>query len=161
MSADENVKLAQRVLEQLQQHSLTLATAESLTGGMLGETIVSVPGASNCYSGGVITYWTSTKAQLLGVDQALLAAGGPVQAEVATQMATGVSQLLGTNLGLATTGVAGPGDTVDGPAGRVYVAVSTNGVTSVRKHQFSGERNEVRQQAVAAVLRLAAESLER
>jgi nicotinamide-nucleotide amidase len=100
----------------------SLATAESLTGGQLGSTITTIPGASKIYRGGVIAYASDLKTDLLGVSQSLLAEGGAVQAQVALEMATGVAQRLDAEFGLAVTGVAGP-DSQDGHLpGTVFVA---------------------------------------
>ena len=100
----------------------SVATAESLTGGQLGSTITSIPGASKIYRGGVIAYATDLKTDLLGVSQSLLAEGGAVQAQVALEMATGAAQRLDAEFGLAVTGVAGP-DSQDGHLpGTVFVA---------------------------------------
>lgn len=102
----------------------TVAVAESLTGGLLGGALSSVPGASAVFRGGVIAYATELKASLLGVDPALLAREGAVHPDVAAQMARGAADRLGATWGLATTGVAGP-DPQDGrPVGEVYVAVA-------------------------------------
>jgi nicotinamide-nucleotide amidase len=105
----------------------TLATAESLTGGWVGSAVTSVPGASRVYRGGVVAYATDLKHQLLGVDAALLARVGAVDAEVAGTMAEGVRDRLGADYGLSTTGVAGP-DPQDGhPPGTVWVGIATPG----------------------------------
>ena len=90
-----------------------MAAAESLTGGLVAAALTDVPGASNAFRGGVVAYATELKAQLLGVDVAMLKRHGPVYAPVAAAMADGVRQRLGATIGVATTGVAGPG-----PAGR-------------------------------------------
>jgi nicotinamide-nucleotide amidase len=98
--------------------------AESLTGGMLCSALIDVPGASAVVRGGVVSYATDLKHRLLGVDAGLLAANGPVDPDVATQMAHGVRERLGADWGVATTGVAGP-DPQDGiAAGTVYIAVA-------------------------------------
>ena len=109
----------------LHQMRAKLATAESLTGGLVGAAITAVPGASQVYRGGVVAYATDLKTQLLGVDVALLARVGAVDAEVAGRMAEGARDRLGADYGLATTGVAGP-DSQDGkPPGTLWVAVAT------------------------------------
>lgn len=151
--------LSAQVFDLFSQRGLTLATAESLTGGAVASALVDTPGASAYFRGGVVTYATDLKAQILGVDNALLAAGGPVQAPVAGQMARGVANLCGARVGVSTTGVAGPGATVDGPAGRVFVGVAFNGVTEVREFSFVGDRDEVRFRAVAAALEAVLETV--
>jgi nicotinamide-nucleotide amidase len=136
----------------------TIAVAESLTGGLVVADLVSVPGASAVVRGGVVAYATELKHVLLGVDAALLAAGGPVQAAVAEQMASGVRARLGADVGLATTGVAGPDPQNGHPPGEVWIAVaSAAGARSVRL-ELGGDRDAVRRETVVAVLGLALES---
>lgn len=133
----------------------TLAVAESLTGGLVAARLVAVPGASTVLRGGVTAYATDLKATLLGVDAALLDARGAVDPEVARQMAQGARQAMGADVGLATTGVAGP-DPQDGKApGLVFVAVATPEHVEVRELHLAGDRTAVREAAVAHVLRLA------
>jgi nicotinamide-nucleotide amidase len=100
----------------------TVATAESLTGGQLGATITSIPGASQIFRGGVIAYATDLKSSLLGVSESVLAEGGAVQAQVALEMATGVANSLNADFGLAVTGVAGPASQDGHLPGTVFVA---------------------------------------
>jgi nicotinamide-nucleotide amidase len=108
----------------LSERGQTVAVAESLTGGMVCAALIEVPGASVAVRGAVVAYATELKHRLLDVDGDLLARNGPVDPEVAAQMALGVRERLGADWGLATTGVAGP-DPQDGvPAGRVYLAVA-------------------------------------
>ena len=147
---------APEVVATLVGASRTIATAESLTGGMVCAALTSVPGASAVVRGSVVAYATDLKAQVLGVDQDLLAAGGAVQAEVARQMATGVCRVLGSDIGVATTGVAGP-DPQDGRAvGTVFVAVATGSAVTVRELALSGNRASIREETVAAALALVA-----
>lgn len=125
-AADEAIdQRARQVVALLTRLGRTLATAESLTGGLVGAAITSVPGASHVYRGGVVSYATDLKHLLLGVDAGLLAQVGPVDAEVAEAMADGVRSRLTADVGLATTGVAGP-EPQDGKApGTVWIGVST------------------------------------
>lgn len=141
-----------RLLGELQGSGLTLATAESLTGGALASRVVDVPGASNTFRGGVVTYASDTKVELLGVDSRLIADGGPVQAQVAAQMAQGVTRLFNADVGVSTTGVAGPGDTADGPSGLVFIGAHFPEGTRTEVHRFSGSREQVRAQSVNAAL---------
>jgi len=137
-----------------------VAVAESLTGGLVSAALTEVPGASVVVRGGVLAYATDLKAAVLGVDEGLLAQVGPVDADVAGQMADGVRLLMGATYGLATTGVAGP-DEVDGkPVGTVYVAVAGPGSARVKALRLTGDRGEVRAQSVLAVLTLLAEELD-
>lgn len=138
----------------------TVAVAESLTGGLVAAGLTDVAGASAVVRGGVLAYATDLKAQVLGVDQGLLARVGAVDADVAEQMASGVRSLMGATYGLATTGVAGP-DQADGkPVGTVYVAVVGPEGSRVKALNLSGDRGEVRANSVLAVLALLAEELD-
>jgi nicotinamide-nucleotide amidase len=140
----------------------TLAVAESLTGGLVAAEITSVPGASKVFRGSVTAYATELKHELLGVDAALLAARGAVDPQVAAQMAAGVRKALGTDWGIATTGVAGP-EPQDGQAvGTVFVAVdgpvradsgSARG-GKVEALRLNGDREEIRRESVRSVLAL-------
>lgn len=146
---------ARALLTALGAHGWTLAAAESLTGGLVTATLVAVPGASAVLRGGVVAYATDLKASLLGVDPALLAAVGAVDPEVARQMAQGVRRAAGADVGLATTGVAGP-DPQDGHApGRVHVAVATPDAVHERTLDLPGDRAAVRAGSVTALLALA------
>ncbi|MCC2335251.1 CinA family protein [Cellulomonas wangsupingiae] len=157
MSASPEV--AARVLDALARRGRSLAVAESLTGGLVTATFVEVPGASAVLRGGVVAYATDLKAALLGVDRVLLAARGAVDPDVAVAMARGVRERLTADVGLATTGVAGP-DPQDGqPVGTVHVAVVTGDVCEVRSLELPGDRGAVRAAACAAVLALASEVL--
>ena len=132
----------------------TVATAESLTGGLVCAALTSVPGSSAVVRGSVVAYATELKAELLGVDADLLATGGAVQAEVARQMATGVRRVLGADVGIATTGVAGP-DPQDGRSvGTVFVAVAFADRVVARELALSGDRTAIRTTTVARALDL-------
>jgi len=142
------------LLASLEARGWTLATAESLTGGLLCATIVDVPGASRVLRGAVVAYATDVKASVLGVDGELLSAHGAVHPEVARQMAQRVRGVLGADVGLATTGVAGP-DPQDGhDPGTVFVAASSPVATEVRAVRLAGGRGAVRAGAVDAALAL-------
>ena len=145
---------ATEVVEALRERGLTIAVAESLTGGMVAADLVSVPGASTVFVGGVIAYATRLKAELLGVDPELLAREGAIHPLVAEQMATGVRAATGSDVGLATTGAAGP-DAQDGhEPGDVWIGLSTpRGATSTRLN-LSGDRATIRRATVDAALTL-------
>ncbi|WP_439646300.1 CinA family protein [Sanguibacter suarezii] len=146
---------AAQVLASLGRAGRSLAVAESLTGGMLAATLVDVPGASSVFRGAVVAYATDLKSALLGVDPALLDSRGAVDPEVALQMAAGVRDRLGADVGVATTGVAGP-DPQDGqPPGTVFVAVDVRGgLSQVRALVLDGDRAAVRAATVQAALAL-------
>ncbi|GAA1923600.1 CinA family protein [Streptomyces sodiiphilus] len=147
---------AARVLELLVARGQTLAVAESLTGGLVAAAVTGLPGASRAFRGSVTAYATGLKHTLLGVDGALLAERGAVDAEVARQMAAGVRQRLGTDWGAATTGVAGPEPQDGRPVGTVHVAVAPPGGTRPvsRLLTLAGDRAQIRADSVRAVLAL-------
>lgn len=153
---DLDFYLLARVIETIRVQGAFLSVAESLTGGLLAATFVNVPGISDIFRGGVVSYTNEIKARILGVDAQLLAAGGAVQAEVARQMAQGVANLYCTDYALATTGVAGPGSAEGKPQGTVFIGLLTPaGVNSVQYH-FSGNREQIRGATVAAAISLLA-----
>ncbi|GIG02823.1 CinA family protein [Catellatospora citrea] len=133
----------------------TVATAESLTGGLLTATLVTVPGVSRVLRGGLVVYATDLKHSLAGVDAGLLAERGPVDPDVALALARGARERCGADWGLSTTGVAGPGPQDGVPAGTVYVALAgPQGQAEVRELHIDGERQHVRDAAVATALGL-------
>ena len=143
---------AAAVVALLQARQQTLATAESLTGGLLGAAITAVSGASRGYRGGVIPYATDLKADLVGVSDMTLAEVGPVAAQTAAEMAVGVRERLGADWGLALTGVAGPESQDGHPVGQVFVGISgPSGTTSVEL-RLDGDRSAIRRQSVVAAL---------
>ncbi len=140
------------LLDRLALAGVTVATAESLTGGLLAAALVQVPGASRVYRGGVVAYATDLKQTLLGVPADLLADRGAVDADVAQAMAEGARDGLQATFGVATTGVAGP-DPQDGmPVGRVHVAVAGPEQTTVESLDLVGGRDAIRAQAAAVAL---------
>jgi nicotinamide-nucleotide amidase len=142
------------IVAELLGRGQTLAVAESLTGGLLSAAFVAVPGVSRVFRGGLIVYSTDLKATLAGVDADLLAAKGPVDADVALALARGARERCRADWGLATTGVAGP-DPQDGAAvGTVYVAIAGPGTEAVRQLDLDGDRMRIRSGAVEAVLTL-------
>lgn len=152
--------LCSTILTSLVERGETVATAESLTGGLLCGALVDLPGASEAVLGGIVAYAAQAKVSLLGVDGGLVAVRGTVDAEVAQQMASGVRRRLEATWGVSTTGVAGP-EPVDGkPAGTAFVAVSGPSGVRVEALQLVGGRSEVRQATVDAGLSLLLATLE-
>lgn len=150
-----------RLVEVSREGGFTLATAESLTGGMLGQVICSVPGASAVYQGGVISYALSVKAGVLGVDAELLARSGPVDSEVARQMAAGAARVCGAAFGVATTGVAGPEPHGGKPVGSVVLGISSPSGTLALEKTYAGDRQEIREAAAADALEALLEAVVR
>lgn len=152
--------LAQTVLDRLDERDETIATAESLTGGLVCATLVDAPGASARVRGGIVAYVPEVKAQVLGVDDQVIAAQGTVDAEVARQMAEGARLRLGATWGIATTGNAGPDSSEGKPVGMVFIAVVGPGASSVRELSLSGDRDEIRRSTTTAALSLLLATLE-
>ena len=142
------------VIDALRGTGQTVATAESLTGGLLCATLVDVPGASDVLRGGVIAYLAETKSDVLGVDRSLIDRVGTVHPDVASAMAEGAVRVMGSTWGVATTGVAGPEPSEGKPVGTVHVAVAGPGGVQTRDLSLHGDRRLVREQAVDAALSL-------
>jgi nicotinamide-nucleotide amidase len=142
------------VVAALSERGLTLAVAESLTGGLVMAAITEVPGASVVLRGGPVVYATDTKSTALAVDPDLLTAKGPVDPEVASAMASSVRKLWLADLGLATTGVAGPDPQAGHRPGEVYVAVSDGETSVVHRLDLAaeGDRPSIRQRTVGLAL---------
>jgi len=141
---------------------MTIATAESCTGGLLAHTLTNVSGSSDYFICGVISYSNTAKIQLLGVSEQLLKKHGAVSKEVAAAMAKAIRQHAQVTFGLATTGIAGPtGGTKDKPVGLVYIAISTMNTVVVKQFLFSGDRNTNKESSCTAALELLLEALSR
>ena len=152
------MKLCSDVLAALK--GKTLATAESCTGGMIGAALTAVPGASKVYKGGVISYWSEIKQDLLGVDPEDLKTLGPVSAQVAGSMADGARKALQADYAISVTGLAGPeGDKFGKPVGTVFVGLSTRSKTVARQYRFYGDRDDIRNQAARAALEFILEEI--
>jgi len=137
----------------LKNKHLTIATAESCTGGLLGAALTQEPGSSEFYLGGVVSYSNSVKQGILGVSRENLEKFGAVSEEVAKEMAEGIRSKVGSDLAISTTGIAGPdGGSDQKPVGLVYIGLATPEGVSAKKFQFYGERESVRQLTVQAAL---------
>lgn len=146
---------AETVLSLCRRRGLTLSAAESCTGGLLAACLTEVPGASQVFSGGVVSYTNGVKSSLLDVPGSLLDAEGAVSRPVAAAMAEGVRRRAGTHLALAVTGLAGPdGDDRGNPVGLVYIALAAPEGTQVHRLLLTGTRQEIRQQSVRHLLEL-------
>jgi nicotinamide-nucleotide amidase len=157
---DQTADLAVAVLDRLRDRDETVATAESLTGGLVCATLVDAPGASDVVRGAVVAYAAEVKSQILGVDAQLIASNGTVDRDVARQMAEGTRLRLGATWGIATTGNAGPDSSEGKPVGTVFIAVAGPGASSVRELALSGDRNEIRRSTTSAALSLLLATLE-
>ena len=135
---------------ELLRRGLTLATAESLTGGALGDLVSASPGASETYLGGVVSYATSVKVRVLGVRQETVDESGVVSAACAREMATGVRELVGADWSVSTTGVAGPTEQEGKPVGTVFVGVAGPDGAVAHELHLEGNRAEIREQACTA-----------
>ncbi len=144
---------ASLLVEKLISLKETLSTAESCTGGLIGGAITSVSGASLVYERGFITYANSAKEELLGVSAETLLSLGAVSPDVALQMAEGVCRVSGSHLGIAVTGIAGPGGgTPQKPVGLVFVGICYKNNSKVLECHFDGDRNRVRESTVFTAL---------
>jgi len=134
-------ELINTIFLELKNQNLSIATAESCTGGLIGNTFTNVSGSSEYFKLGIIAYNNKSKVKLLDISEIMLKKYGAVSKEVAKSMADGVRKLLNVDIGISTTGIAGPtGGTKEKPIGLVYIAVSTRKVTIVKKFNFPGDR---------------------
>jgi nicotinamide-nucleotide amidase len=146
----------EKILDQLRSQSKYLVVAESLTGGLLTARFAAIAGASDVLLTGIVAYDTRLKHELLGVSNQLLENQGPVDPEVAAQMAEGLRSRIANKTGIdsdqivaiSTTGVAGPATQGDKPVGELYIAVAQAGATKVFAHQLAGERGQIQNSAV-------------
>ena len=145
----------------LVRRNLTLATAESCTGGLIAHRITNVPGSSDYFERGFITYSNRSKTELLGIEPRLLSRHGAVSRPVAREMAVGARRASGASVGLGVTGIAGPvSDESKKPVGLVYIAVcGPDGSTLIEKCHFTGTRVQIKKQSAEAALSLLIEAL--
>lgn len=154
-TTDEKVTLEEAVVELLRKNDLTVTTAESCTGGLLSARLINVPGVSEVFKSGRVTYSNKAKKKLLGVKKLSLDQYGAVSPNVAKEMAKGAAAAAKADVAVAVTGIAGPdGGTAQKPVGLVYIACSVCGRTTVKEYQFSGNRSKVRENSVVAALTL-------
>lgn len=143
---------AEKLVAALAARKMTCATAESCTGGGVGSAITGVPGSSAVFRGGVISYATGVKHDVLGVPQTILDGPGPVSAECAERMASGARELLKADVAVSVTGLAGPGGDGTHPAGYVWFGVATSSGVRSENVVFPGDRAAVREAAVRHAL---------
>lgn len=149
------IELAREVGAGLQQRGWRLSTAESCTGGLIGHLLTEIPGSSTYYQGGVIAYDNAVKQGVLGVSAETLMTDGAVSRSCALQMAAGVRRILGTDVAIATTGIAGPGGgTIEKPVGLVYIAIEAPDGAWCERRVFGADRSLNKQQTVVDALGL-------
>lgn len=152
---------AERLGALLRARGLTVATAESCTGGLVGAAITAAAGSSDYYLGGVVAYANAAKVRLLGVDPQDVTTFGAVSAEVARAMAEGARFRLGADVAVSVTGIAGPGGGSPGkPVGLVYIGVATAARVTATRLELAGERAAIRAAAVSAALEALADAAE-
>ncbi len=150
------------LVKKLTKKRYTITTAESCTGGMLSATLVNVSGVSEVFNCAFVTYANEAKESVLGVSHETLCHYGAVSEETAQEMCRGCARLAHADMGLSTTGIAGPGGgTKDKPVGLVYIGCCLHDNVVVERHIFPGDRTRVRQQTVEAALDLAMRCLDK
>ena len=155
-STKENVSLEESVVELLLANKLTISTAESCTGGLVAARLINVPGVSEVFKTGHITYSNKAKKKILGVKKSTLDKYGAVSEQTAGEMAKGIGAITKADVGIAITGIAGPdGGSEEKPVGLVYIGCFVKGKVEVNKYNFSGNRAKVREASVTAALTLA------
>ena len=154
-------KLAIRLGELLRKHNKTLSTAESCTGGMIAKVVTDIPGSSQYFMGGVVSYSNGVKIKVLRVSRALLEKHGAVSKEVAQAMAKGVQRLMHTDCAIAVTGIAGPdGGSAKKPVGLVYIAVASGREIEVKRFIFQKDRDGNRKETTAAAINMLLQKLQ-
>lgn len=152
-TTEENISLEQSVYELLKINDLTISAAESCTGGLFTARLVNVPGVSEIYKEGFLTYSNKAKRKLLGVKKSTIEKYGAVSTQCAEEMVKGLCKVTKAECGVSITGIAGPdGGTKEKPVGLVYIGVCVNGHTSIKEYNFKGNRNKIREQSVAFAL---------
>ncbi len=147
--------IEEQVFELLKKHNITLSTAESATGGMIASMLVNVPGISEFFQEGYVTYSNEAKIKMIGVDRNVIDTFGVVSKETAENMAFSVAKTAETDAALSVTGVAGPdGGTKECPVGTVYIGCYYLGKIVVEHHVFNGNRMEIRKAAAKRALEL-------
>ena len=146
-------KLLNDVSQRLKQKNLTIAIAESCTGGLIAHTLTNISGSSDYFDRGIVSYSNRAKIELLGVSERMLKENGAVSEQAARVMAEGIRIKSNVDIGIATTGIAGPtGGTKEKPVGLVYIAISTSKNTEVKKFLFSGNRLQNKENTCNAAL---------
>ena len=149
------------LIDILRSKGCTVSTAESCTGGLISSNITAIPGSSDVFLGGAVTYSNQSKVSILGVSQSTLEAHGAVSEETAREMVKGAVDVFGSDYAVAVTGIAGPGGaTPEKPVGLVYIAVADGPRIVVTKNNFSGDRDAVRESTVKEAVSLLKDMVE-
>ena len=157
-SAEGLEQATRKLVEGAAQRGVTLGTAESLTGGLIGQTITEVPGASDVFAGGIVSYTNAVKEKRLGVPRQVLDTAGAVSEECAVAMAAGAREALGCDIAVSATGIAGPGGAEPGkPVGTVWIGIADGEGSYARSFSFEGDRESVRMQTAAEAIGLLSE----
>lgn len=155
MAAEAIAPIVERIADACRLAGLTVVTAESCTGGLIADSITDLPGSSDWFLGGVVTYSDELKVALLGVEPATITAHGAVSETVARAMASGARERLGADLAVAVTGVAGPGGgSAEKPVGLVWIACASDRAVVAERHVWSGDRRSNKVASTEAALRL-------
>lgn len=154
-------RTAQQVIQRMTERGLTLGTAESTIGGLIGHLITDVPGASKVYIGSVVAYHRRPKLSLLHCDAEALVTHGSVSEVAATQMATGARDALDVDIAVSETGVAGPSENPERPGGLYWIAIATPDGVTAERHVFPGDREATKAAAAERTMQLILEYLDR
>ena len=158
----KDLPIEEKVFTLLKDKKYTIACAESCTGGLIAATLINVPGVSEVFNEGIVTYSNEAKKNYLGVRKKTLKKYGAVSKQTAKEMAIGIAKRAKTNVAISTTGIAGPdGGTDEKPVGLVYIGIYINGETFVKEYIFDGDRQTVRSQVVNKALNILRKKLKK
>ena len=158
----KDLPIEEKVFTLLKDKKYTIACAESCTGGLIAATLINVPGVSEVFNEGIVTYSNEAKKNYLGVRKKTLKKYGAVSKQTAKEMAIGIAKRAKTNVAISTTGIAGPdGGTDEKPVGLVYIGIYINGETFVKEYIFEGDRQTVRSQVVNKALNILRKKLKK
>lgn len=148
-----NLEIIKKIIEEFTSHNITLALAESCTGGYISHMLTNISGSSNVFERGIICYSNKSKVELVKVDPSLIIEYGAVSETIARQLASNIRILSGTTIGIGITGIAGPtGGTPEKPVGLVYIGFSTENTTIVEKHIFQADRIGFKEHVLKRIL---------
>ncbi|UCF50788.1 MAG: CinA family protein [Thermoplasmatales archaeon] len=157
-----NEEILKKISIILKENNLKIAVAESCSGGLISHNFTNISGSSEYFDRGIVSYSNNAKLELLDISENILERYGAVSEQVAIAMAKGIRKKSNVDIGIATTGIAGPtGGTEEKPVGLVYIAISTTNNTIVKKYQFPGDRLENKESTCRAALEMLLESISR